>query len=118
MEQHRFETAHDFRSLRGVRAGADLQIHLRLRNPQLAEENFRHLFVVVLTGVDQTIMDGAPREVSRRRRRAMVALEGVDERGDFHEIGPRPGDEKELERGVHGQRGEAIIRGRKIPPVQ
>ena len=41
------------RRLFGVRARSDAKMDIGNRNTQVAEENIRHAFVVVLAGVDE-----------------------------------------------------------------
>ena len=48
-----FELDHDARSLLGVRARPNAKMDVGNRNTQVAEENIRHAFVVVLPGVDE-----------------------------------------------------------------
>src|SRR5262249_460553 len=58
LDYHRLEAAHDRRCLLCVRSRAHLQVHVRLRYPELFEKRLRHVSVVMLAGVHQSLYDG------------------------------------------------------------
>ena len=74
------ERGHDARRLHGVARRAHLEMEVGLGNLEVAEELRRHVVVVVLPGVDQSQLD------------VWDVPGGMDDRGDFHEIGPGTGD--------------------------
>ena len=79
--EHWLEAFHNFGRLHGVRTGADFQILVRGWDLQLGEKTLRHLFVVVLAGVDEERID------------VVALLDLPQERGDLHEVGPGAGDQ-------------------------
>ena len=52
---HRLKAGDDFGGLAGVAAGTDAQVQVRSGHIQLLEENVRHVRVIVLPGVDQSL---------------------------------------------------------------
>ncbi len=52
--------------LLAVRAGSDVQVVFRLGNFEFPEEDGRHAVVVVLTGVDEDLLDGGRRPGKNR----------------------------------------------------
>ena len=74
--QHRLEPRHDLRGLHGVGPGAHLEVHVRGGQSELLEEDPGHLLVVVLTGVDEDLLEAAP------------GLHRLVDGGDLHEVGP------------------------------
>ena len=63
------ERLHDLGRLRPVGARADTEVDVRLRDAELPEEDVGHLVVVVLTGVDEQLLDvvrAEPLEDGRR----------------------------------------------------
>lgn len=68
--QHWFQASHDLGGLAGVTSGADLQIDVALGHFQLGKKYFGHRCVVMLAGVDETLVHaGLCRERSKERRR-------------------------------------------------
>ena len=84
----------------GVRARADAEVVVGLRQPELLEEDVAEAGVVVLAGVHEGL-----REVDAARRRAgavaggagVPRLDGRHDRRDLHEVGARAADDDELE---------------------
>ena len=72
---------HDIAGLLGMRATANTEVEIRGRNAKILQDRIGHVLVVMLPGVDQ---DGF-RPVGR--------FERMVERGYFHEIRSRGGDE-------------------------
>ena len=70
---------HDRGRLTRLAAGPDAQVQVWLGQPQIGEEDVRHAGVVVLARMDQPLPDPA-------------ALQGADDRGRLHEVGPCPDD--------------------------
>ena len=56
--------------------------YIRLRNAKLLEKHIVHFAVVVLAGMDDL------------ESQAAMRLQRTHDRRDFHEIGPRTGDQK------------------------
>ena len=79
---------HHAAGLLGMAAAADLEVEVRRRQPEVAEERVRHVRVVVLAGVHDL------------RPAPGLAGERVVERRDLHEIRPRGGDQVDGE-GLH-----------------
>ena len=85
--QHdRLEALHHGCRLRGVRARADAEIHVRLRQAEIVEEGVGHLRVVVL-----------PRMNDERRKLSLAPLHGFDNRRDLHKVGARADDVNDFE---------------------
>ena len=79
IEQQPFVARHDRRRLLGLRALADLEIHVGRRDAELREEVARHACVVVLAGVYEAVAQGA-----RRRRIGLPRLDRADDGRDLH----------------------------------
>lgn len=73
------EGDHHLGRLGAVRAGTDTEIDVGLGDAQLAEEDVRHLVVVVLAGVHEQLLD-------------VVSGQGLEDRGGLGEVGTRTGD--------------------------
>jgi hypothetical protein len=71
-----FERHQEGRRLARLAPGADAEVQIGFGQPEVREEDVRHGRVIVLTGVDDTLLDAA------RRERA-------DHRCGLHEVGPR-----------------------------
>jgi hypothetical protein len=80
MAAARLEEHHHLAGELRVGAAADAEVHVRLREVEVAEEDVAHLRVVVLAGVDEELLDPRPR------------LEGLHHRGDLHEVRARAHD--------------------------
>ena len=63
-------------------ARADPQIHVGSRNPQLLKEHMGHIYVVVLTGMNEGL------------RHTLPSLQGTQDRSDLHEVRPSSNDVK------------------------
>nr|BFE34451.1 hypothetical protein GCM10010200_067020 [Actinomadura rugatobispora] len=64
-----FEARHECGRLRGVAPRPHAEVHVRLGQPQLAEEDLRHPLVVVLAGVDDRLPDpSGPQRLDDRSR--------------------------------------------------
>ena len=70
-----------------LRAGPDLEVDIRAGNVQFIEEQGRHLLIVMLAGMDQAMSNGRQTAFGLF---PVKGLQGMNERGDLHEIGPRP----------------------------
>ena len=57
LQDHRLQAGHDVCSLTGMRACAHRKIHIRRGNGKLLEEHVRHVDVVVLSGMDQSLAE-------------------------------------------------------------
>ena len=68
------EGDHHPRGLLGVGARADAEVHVRLAQPEVLEEDLGHARVVVLAGVDEALIGAARGERAHHRR-------------DLHEVG-------------------------------
>ena len=73
VDEQLLEPDHDRCGLRRVAARPDLQVDVRLRQAELAEEDLGHLLVVVLAGVDEQLLDAE-------------LVEGGDDRGGLREV--------------------------------
>ena len=82
-----FELHHDPRRLLGVGAAADLQIDVRLGHAEIDEKGLTHLFVVMLPGMHQQMLDFVG-----------ISVHGFDDRRHFHEIGPGADDIDDFQR--------------------
>ena len=78
--QDRLEPLHHGRRLLGVRARAHPEVVVGRGNPQVLEEEVRHVRVVVLTGVHDDVLEVAT-----------LGQLAIDRR-ELHEIGARPDD--------------------------
>ena len=78
---------HDGRGLLRLRAGTDVEVHIRLRNAELRKKIAGHAGVVMLAGMNQTDTEW------RRRRGALTTR--LDDRRDLHEIRPCSRDDVE-----------------------
>jgi hypothetical protein len=85
IEQHLLEGPQRTRGLRAVRARADAQEDVRLRQPQVREHLGRHPLVVVLAGVHHKLGD------------VVTPRERVDDRRHLHEVRARADDLNHLE---------------------
>ncbi len=52
------------------------KVNIRLRHAEVVEEGLAHLLIVVLTGMDQQMLD-----------LIRIFIHGLDNRGHFHKIG-------------------------------
>ena len=78
------EGDHDFGCLLRVAATSGRHENIRLRDAQLFEKNVIHFPVIMLAGMDDFISQ------------PVLLLQSADDRCNFHEIGPRAGDEIDL----------------------
>lgn len=88
LEEDGLEALHDVGGLSGVAGALAAEVHVRLGQAEVSEEEGGHVGVVVLPGVDEETFDAA------------AVAEGVDEGGDLHEVGPRAADEGAVKRTV------------------
>src|SRR5690606_255750 len=70
---------HDGSGLPCLRASSGFQISMRLWDAQLLKEIARHFFIVMLTGMNQAIMD-----VSAL---CLCSFNGLNDGGNFHKVG-------------------------------
>ena len=56
-QTHRLEGQHDARRLLGVGSGADLEIDVRFRHAEILEEGSAHVLIVMLTGMNQQMVE-------------------------------------------------------------
>ena len=73
------EGNHNSGGLFRLSASPTTQINIRLGNIELFEESLAHLSVIVLTSMNETILDIFVL--------LLCLLDGMNQRGDFHEIG-------------------------------
>ena len=64
----------DPRRLLPVRAGADVRVHVRLRQAQIPEEHIRHPRVVMLARVDDRLVDASLAERADMEREPVAIL--------------------------------------------
>ena len=83
LEADFFEPEHYLGGLPGMRSGADFEVNVWRGYLQVAEKGFGHCDIIVLPGVDQHVVD--PGSVP-----GVVFFDCGNERGDFHEVRPRP----------------------------
>ena len=99
LEQHRLEALHDLGGLLRVRAAADAEVQIRLRDSELPEEQVAHVRVVVLSGVHEQRLD------------AGAGCEGLHQRSHLHQIRARAHHVHDL----HGRASSATTR--RISPA-
>src|SRR5438094_8752648 len=83
LDRYRLDAGQHRACLRPVRAGADLEIDVRGRDPELPEEKIRHRVVVVLAGVDEKLLVRAA-QGTRDRSRLDELGTGAEHGEDFH----------------------------------
>jgi hypothetical protein len=88
-EKYGLDALEDFGGLRGVGAGSDFEVDVRLRDAHLAEEDIGEFLVVVLAGVDEDGIDFG------------MAAHFAEERSDFGEVGAGSHDVEDFERAAH-----------------
>lgn len=81
LHAHPLEGHHDARSLLRVRAAANAQVVVRLRDAELLKEDLAHAVVVVLAGVDELGLE-----------LVLVLGQFTHDGGDLHEVGACAGD--------------------------
>src|SRR5690606_14934699 len=79
-QQFPLESNHDIGGLYGLRSAFYLEIGMRLWDVQFFKKSVAEVFVIVLSGVDQT--------VAYIGTLPGFGLDGSDQRGDFHKVGP------------------------------
>ena len=82
--EHRLEALEHARSLHRRRACTHLERPVRRRDAEFVEEDLRHRVVIVLTRVNQDVVDPAPSEVGGYRRDLHEVRPGPDHRYDAH----------------------------------
>lgn len=92
-----FESEHDVGGLHGVGAGANFEMVVGSGNAEFIEENARHLFIVMLAGVDEAALDRAAAAIAG----GVVSLDRVDDRRDFHKVRASAGNKDQFQRGGH-----------------
>ena len=75
----------------GVGGRTHLQIDIGLRQGQILKEGMGHVFVIMLTGMNQEMVNWSIGGL-------VIRVDGLDDRRDLHEVGPCPGDEDEFHR--------------------
>jgi hypothetical protein len=78
------ESDHHLGGLLGMGSRTDAEVDVGPRQVEVGEENVGHRGVVMLPRVDELLI------------REANSLDGVDERGNLHEIWTRPDDVKDL----------------------
>jgi hypothetical protein len=86
LEQHRLEALHDLGRLHRVRAAADAEVQVRLRDSELPEEQIAHVRVVVLPRVHEQRFDFGAR------------CEGLHQGGYLHQVRARADHVHDLHR--------------------
>jgi hypothetical protein len=90
-QEHGFEASNHRGSLLAVQPGADLEIVRRVSNGQIAEERAAHRVVVMLTGVDDPMLNAGVRRKHPIHHGELYELRpGANDRGDPHVTGKRP----------------------------
>ena len=79
-----FKANHDFGGLSGVRTRADFQVEVRPRHAQLVEKDLRHVGIIMLPGMNQTLLDSG------------VGVDRFDDRCRLHKVWTRADDVKEF----------------------
>ena len=80
LEERPLELVERARRLLGMGPRSDRELDVRLRQRELGEEDVRHQVVVVLTGVDQTLLDlAATLELRVQRRHLHVVRACADD---------------------------------------
>jgi len=81
-EELRLERGHHGGRLLGVAPRSHTEVHVRLGQVQLGEEDLGHVVVVVLPGVDEALLDGVVGESGDHRRRLREVRARPDHVGD------------------------------------
>ena len=89
--EHALERFDDAGGLLAVAARADLEIDVRLRQPQIAKKQRRHLRTVVLPGVHEHLRDAGA-----------LTGDGRHDGSDLHEVRACADDVQNFSRGGHG----------------
>ena len=84
------ERHHQGGGLTSLAAGADTEIEVGPGQLEIAEEDRRQRIVVVLTGVDETLLDAPRPEVGDDRGRLHEVRPGADDVDDRRTVGHRP----------------------------
>ena len=82
--EHRIQTRQHRPRLHAVTARPDPQVHVRVRNPQVGEEDVRHHRVVVLPGVDDDVLHTGTGEGGGDRAELDELRAGADDTQDLH----------------------------------
>ena len=97
-EKDRLDASENFGGLRGVGAGADFEIDVRLGNAHLAEEDIGELFVIVLASVNEDGLDFG------------MTAHFAEERSDFGEVGTGSDDVEDFQALGHWRRFSGLRR--------
>ena len=82
------ERRHDPGGLAGVRVGADFEVDVGPRHAELIEEDARHVFVVVLTGVHEEVRDPPLEDLLHDGRHLHEVRPSADDAQDLHATAP------------------------------